>query len=178
MATTPASSTHWVTLALVGIVAIVFGAAVLVWPRMTLGLLVQLFGVYALVTGLLALLAAFDAAQHQASWLALAIEGGFSAIIGLLVLVWPGASWLLIGYFIAFWAILTGIPQVVGAFGHRDWLLAASGATLVLFGLVLVGVAGLGVATVVTIIGVFAILYGGLTLTRALKLRTTPVGVR
>ncbi len=178
MATTPASSTHWVTLALVGIAAIVFGVAVLIWPQLTLGLLVQLFGVYALVTGLLALLAAIDAAQHHLSWLTPAIEGGFSVIIGLLVLIWPSTSWLLIGYFIAFWAILTGIPRVVGAFGHRDWLLAASGATLVLFGVVLVGVAGIGVATVVTIIGIFAILYGGLTLTRALKLRTTPVGIR
>lgn len=178
MATTPASPTHWIPLALVGIVAILFGLSVLIWPQITLGVLIQLFGVYALVTGLLALLAAFDAARHHASWISLAIEGGFSAIIGLLVLVWPATSGVLLLFFIAFWAILTGLSQVVGGVRRRDWLLAASGAVLVCFGLVLVGVAGVGAATVATIIGVFAILYGSLALFRAFHLRSAPVGGR
>ncbi len=50
-------SRYWWTLAIRGAIAVVFGLAALIWPHITLRVLVWLFGFYAVVDGLLALAA-------------------------------------------------------------------------------------------------------------------------
>ena len=50
-------SRYWWTLAIRGALAVLFGLAALIWPDITLRVLVWLFGFYAVVDGLLALAA-------------------------------------------------------------------------------------------------------------------------
>ncbi len=59
---------NWWALAIRGLAAIVFGIAAFVVPNITLVVLVALFGAYALVDGLFAVVAAVQAAERHARW--------------------------------------------------------------------------------------------------------------
>jgi uncharacterized membrane protein HdeD (DUF308 family) len=172
---------HWWMVGLRGIAALAFGILAFAWPGMTLAVLVLLFGAYALVDGLLAVIAAFRAdAQHR---VALAAEGVISVLAGLAAFVWPGITALVLLYIIAFWAIVTGILEIVAAVRLRavipnEWALILGGALSVLFGIVLVVAPGAGALAVVFIIGAYAILFGIALLGLAWRLRAHDMGRR
>jgi uncharacterized membrane protein HdeD (DUF308 family) len=166
---------NWWMLLLRGICALLFGIAAFAWPGLTLVTLVLLYGAFAFVDGALALAAAIMGGAPAPRWW-LAITGLLGIAAGLATWFWPGLTALVLLYFIAFWAIATGIMQIVGAVRLRkaidnEWFLIAAGALSVLFGVLLVVQPGTGALAVIFTIGVFAILYGVLMIAFALRLR-------
>ena len=110
----PAPSTMsgtWWAMVLRGIVAVLFGSAALLWPELTLLVLLACFGVYALIDGLLALVAGTRASEGR-RWLLLA-EGAIGFLVGLVVLFWPGQTAPVLVYAISAWAIFTGLLRVI-----------------------------------------------------------------
>ena len=98
--------------------------------------LVLLYGAYALVDGVLAILAAITGDAPAPRWW-LAIVGLLGILVGILTLAWPGITALVLLLFIAGWAIAPGILQIVGAVRLRkeidnEWLLFASGVLSVI----------------------------------------------
>ena len=166
---------NWWMLLLRGIFAILFGILAFVWPAMTLVTLILLYGAFAFVDGVFALVAALaGGAAAPRWWLALVRALGIAA--GCATWFWPGLTALVLLYFIAAWAVITGVMQIVGAFQLRkeidnEWLLIAAGAVSVLFGGLLFAQPGAGALAVLFIIGVYAILYGLLLVFFALRLR-------
>jgi len=166
---------NWWVLLLRGIVAILFGVATFVWPGITLITLVLLYGAFAFADGVLAIIAAIRGGVPAPRWW-LALIGVFGIAAGVLTAVWPGITAVVLLLFIAFWAIASGIMQIVGAIKLRkeiddEWLLIASGVLSVLFGCLLVFQPGAGALALVLVIGSFAILYGILLVMFSLRLR-------
>jgi len=159
----PATSHSWKAIGILGLVAAIFGLAILIWPQATLGVLISLFGAYALITGIFAAIAAYQAWQRHTSWWALALQAFLGIVFGLLIFLWPSASILVLLYFIAFWAVLTGVPEILAGLSEHDWFHVASGAVLIVFGLVLVAAPLANAA----LIGIFVVVYGAVTLARA-----------
>ena len=165
---------HWWVIALRGLAAVLFGVLAFVWPGMTLAVLVLLFGAYALVDGILGILAAFRGdTQHR--W-AMALEGVVSVLAGLAAFAWPGLTALVLLYIIAFWAIVTGVLEIVAAVRLRRALsnelgLVIGGVLSVLFGIVLLVAPGAGALAVVFLIGAYAIVFGLALLGLAWRLR-------
>lgn len=177
MATKPEQGQNWLTQVLRGIVAILFGIAVLVWPGFAasaLRLLVLAFGIYALADGVLALVSMVRGTQPETSRWSQFAEGVVGIVVGLLILFWPGATALFILYLIVAWAIVTGVFKVISAVPSRDWLLMSSGGVSVLLGLVLLGIQGSGVVVFLQVIGAFAIVFGALTVVSGLEMRAHP----
>src|SRR5437899_11937058 len=83
---------HWWVVALRGLAALIFGILALVWPGVTLAVLVLLFGSFAIVNGILALYEALrTGGKHM--W-ALAIGGVIGVLAGIATFVWPGLTTL------------------------------------------------------------------------------------
>ncbi len=79
----------WWSFALRGVLAILFGLVASIWPDVTLGALVILFGAYALVDGVFAIVgAAMNGSDGR--WLPLVIVGLAGILVGIVTLVWSG----------------------------------------------------------------------------------------
>jgi uncharacterized membrane protein HdeD (DUF308 family) len=172
----PLLGRHWWAVGLRGLAAILFGVLALIWPGLTLVVLVALFGAYALVDGLMALAATVRAATRHRGWGLLLLEGSAGIAIGFLTFAWPGLTALVLLYVIAAWALITGVLELGAAVTMpRDvahaGLLGLAGIASVIFGVLLVVFPGAGVLTVVWLIGAYAIVFGLLLLGLAFRLR-------
>ncbi len=167
---------NWWTLALRGVVAIVFGILALVWPGLTVIALVVLIGAYLLVDGVVAVGAAIRAAERHRSWGVLLVEGLAGIVAGILTFVWPGITAIVLLFLIGAWAIVTGVMEVIAAVRLRDeiqgeWLLGLGGILSVLFGVVVLVHPGAGAVALVWLIAWYAIIFGIVLIALAFRVR-------
>jgi uncharacterized membrane protein HdeD (DUF308 family) len=166
---------HWWAVALRGILAVLFGLCAIIWPGLTVGILIILFGAYALVDGIFMLIAGIrgGVGVHR---LPLIVQGILSIILGILVMALPGLSALALLYFIAAWAIIIGIIQIVAAVQLRrqianEWFLGIAGVLSILFGLICFIYPRSGALAVIWLIGIYAIMFGIILIVLGFRLR-------
>lgn len=170
-------SHNWWALAIRGIAAMVFGILAFVWPGITLTALVLLFGAYAMVDGIFAIIAGVNVAGRAKRWWLLLLEGILSVIAGIITFIVPVITALFLLYLIAFWSIVTGIFAIGTAIRLRkeitgEWLMALSGIASVIFGVLLLLFPGAGALAVIWWIGAYAFVFGALILGLAFRLRS------
>src|SRR2546430_11127513 len=95
-----------------GIAAILFGILTFVWPNLTLSVLVLLFGVFAVISGITAVVAALRN-RGEEGWGLLLFEGILGILAGVVALVRPNITALAFPYLLAAWAIITGLMELV-----------------------------------------------------------------
>ena len=163
-------------LALSGVAAVAFGVIALVWPNLTFVALLALFGAFAFVEGAFTLGAGLNmAAERQTNWVPYVLGGLAGIAIGAVTFLHPGFTALTLVYLIAFWAIITGVFEIVAAIElagrlDGDWSLGLTGVLSVAFG-VLVGLyPRSGALSIIWIIGLYAILAGVTRLAVAYRL--------
>jgi uncharacterized membrane protein HdeD (DUF308 family) len=97
-----------------GAVGILFGILVLVWPGISLGILVIFVGVWAIIIGILQIMASVrHRAVPNSGWVWGLICGALAILFGILVLIRPGAGLVSIIWIIGIWAIVWGITLIV-----------------------------------------------------------------
>src|SRR2546427_7378671 len=130
---------NWWALALRGILAILLGLAAIVLPGVTLAVLITLFGAYAVVDGVLAMIAGVRAAERHERWWSPVLKGLAGIAAGVMAFIWPALTALALLYLIAGWAIVTGVLEIVAAAhlhrAHGEGLLILYGALALLLGL-------------------------------------------
>jgi len=173
---TQVSRHYWWILGIRGLLAVLFGLAAIVWPRLTLLVLVLLFGAYALVDGVIAVVVSLQVRRVFTRWWVLLLEGLVGIIAGLLTFLWPGITALVLLYVIAFWAIVTGVFEIAAALSGwlpvaQEWSLALAGVLSVLLGVLLAILPGVGLLSLVWLIGVYAIVFGILLIIHAFQFR-------
>jgi uncharacterized membrane protein HdeD (DUF308 family) len=166
----------WWMFAIRGIAAIVFGILAFIWPETTLVVLVILFGAYVFVDGaaLLVALARGDADARRDGW-AVGIIGVLGVAAGVVTFVWPGLTALSLLYLVAFWAVATGIFQVIAAIALRrelegEFWMALGGVASIVFGAVLVAFPGSGLLSLVWLVGIWSVVFGVSSLGLAYRL--------
>lgn len=166
----------WGWVALRGFSALIFGVLALSLPGVTLTLLVAVWGVYALMDGVLALAAGLRMHEGGKPVWSLILVGLMGLAAGLAAFFWPGLTALTLMLIIGSWAIAIGLLQVVATLRLRkhiqgEWLHALSGLLSLVFGLAIVLWPGAGAIALAWLIGWFSILFGAILVTMAFSLR-------
>jgi uncharacterized membrane protein HdeD (DUF308 family) len=166
----------WWLLLLRGIGAILFGVLAFIWPGLTLVTLVLLYGAFALVDGVISLIAAFTGSAKPVPTWWLVVVGLLGIAAGIVTFAWPGITAVLLVLFIGAWALVHGIFEIIGAIQLRkeidnEWMLILGGALSVLFGLVVMFAPGAGALGLIWAIASYSILFGVLFIGLAMRLR-------
>ena len=169
-------SSNWWALALRGTLAILVAVLAFVRPGVTLGALVMLFGFYAFVDGVLAIMAAMRGVQTHDRWGWMLIEGIAGVFAGFIAFFIPGVGALAIIWLVAAWAVVTGALEIGAAIRlrkliHGEWMLLLAGVLSVILGVVIAMQPAVGAALLVTWIGVYALFSGIVTLLLAFRIR-------
>ena len=170
-------SRDWWHFAVRGVLTIVFGILALVWPGPTIKALVVLFGAFVLVDGIFAVVTGIQSREYFKYWWALLLEGLTGIAIGIMTFIWPNIAGLVLLYFIASWAILTGIFEIIAALELRnvlpgEWATFLAGVLSILLGILLFAYPTAGAVGMVWAIGLYAIAAGIMEIIVAFRLRS------
>jgi len=169
-------SHNWWAVVLRGVLGLLFGIITFFAPGLSLAALVTVYGAYALVDGVFAIVSAVRRRGTE-RWGMLLLEGIAGIAAGLVTLVWPGITAIALLYLIAAWSLFTGVMEVAAAVRLRkaitgEWMLGLSGVLSIAFGILLLLFPGAGALAVVLWIGAYAIVFGALLIGLGLRLRS------
>lgn len=156
----------WWPFVLGGLALLAAGIVAIIWPDITLAVLVILWGAVILVDGVFAVLAGLFSRASSALRFFLLLTGVISIMIGLCILVWPGITALVVLYIIGAWAIIAGVMKVLTAMFWPEerkedrWLLILSGLIAITFGALIIAWPATGALAIVWLMAIFAIVFG------------------
>jgi len=103
---------HW-PLLVEGIVGIVAGIVTFMWPGITAMFLLYLIAFWAILTGVLEIVAGIRLREVIANEMLLILMGVISTLFGILIIIFPGAGALAIIIWIGAYAVVFGIILIV-----------------------------------------------------------------
>jgi uncharacterized membrane protein HdeD (DUF308 family) len=106
-------------LALSGLLGIVVGTMVLVWPSISALALLYVIGAYAVAFGILGVVAAFRLPLNRGDTALAVLNGLISIVFGIVIFAKPGAGALAVLALIAAFALVTGVSELVVAIGGK-----------------------------------------------------------
>ncbi|MEG3613876.1 HdeD family acid-resistance protein [Isoptericola haloaureus] len=160
-----------------GVLAVAFGLLAMFLPRDVPGLLVQVFGAFVLVDGIVSLVDGLRRRGTQAGSANLGI-GVVAMAFGAALLLLPEVFLTIAVVLIGIWAMIFGLLQVVGAFavrgrGGASWVLSLlSGLLFVALALVCFANPGTAITAMAFVVGAFAVVIGVALVALGLKLRS------
>lgn len=169
------SRTWWVLL-LRGLFAILFGVVAWAMPEASVAILLVIFGVYVLADGVIGVIAAVSGRKEREHWWALLVWALLGVVVGVLTLINPALTAIALMFYIAIWAIGTGILQVILALRlrkeiHGEWLLIVGGLLSVALGIFLMAQPMMGAIALLWVIATYAIIFGVVFVVLAFKAR-------
>ncbi|MFC1710254.1 HdeD family acid-resistance protein [Patescibacteria group bacterium] len=167
---------YWWLYLLRGIFTILFGIIILTWPGLTIAILVILFGVYTIVSGIFLAIAGLLSVNKYKDWWVVLLQGILGFAIGMIVLKWPGVTICTFLIIAAIWSIISGIGEIIVAISLRkevknEWLLALSGVLSFVLGVLLLSKPATGIYVITILIGIYAVLFGTITVAGSIGLR-------
>jgi len=173
-------SQNWWLVVLRGVLAILFGILAFVWPGVTWLTLIVMFGVYAIVDGIIAIVSGLSRSQETPRWWTFLIEGLLGIGAGIVALVWPEVTSLVLIYLIAGWAIITGILEIAAAIRLRneisnEWMLGLGGLVSIGLGILLFFQPAAGGLAIIWTIAAYALIFGVLLVILGFRLRSWKV---
>jgi uncharacterized membrane protein HdeD (DUF308 family) len=169
-------SRYWWAFVVRGIFAILFGILAYTWPEITLATLIIFFGAYVLIDGILLVIKTIgNWGERDDRWLLL-LEGLLGIGIGVITLVAPGITAVVLIFYIGAWSLATGVLEVAAAIRLRkeienEWWLILSGVASILFAILLMVFPSGGALGLIWLIATYAIVFGVILFIAGVRLR-------
>lgn len=165
---------NWWLLLLRGILALIFGFIAISSPGIVIVTLLLYVGILAVLSGLFLIIEGIAIKSDDRGMRIL--EGVVSIIFGLMFILAPGFVLSFAMYFIAFWAIIGGIMQIIYAVKLRkeitnEWFAILNGVITLIFGLAVLTNIVAGASALVMVFGIFAIISGILMIVLSFKVK-------
>ena len=160
-----------------GVLAIAVGIIALAWPKVTILALVILFAVYAFIAAGLEAMRAFSSRSAGPVFGHLLL-GLVDLAAGVIALVWPGPTALVLVLIVGVWAVIAGLVEFSAAFASGEpagtrAMLILGGLVTIAFGVVLCARPGIGAVTLALLFGLFNLIAGIWMLAQGIELRRT-----
>jgi uncharacterized membrane protein HdeD (DUF308 family) len=160
------------TLMVRGFFTALFGVLLIGWPGTSLAVLILVLGAFALIDGALIVIAGWGMWPPGPARAISFVSGGVAMIAGVAMLVWPGATQMVLLALIALRAAVIGVAELMIA-AHIDryapgaWLVASMGVlSLVVAALLLMNPTA-GLLVIMRAFGLYTVVVGLLTVARA-----------
>jgi uncharacterized membrane protein HdeD (DUF308 family) len=103
-------------------------------------------------------------------------EGAWGIVSGVVAVAWPSITALVLLYVVAIWAILSGGAEMIAAVALRremagEWALFLVGLLSVIFGIILAVLPGVGLLSLVWLVGLYALAIGVALIGLAFRVR-------
>lgn len=168
---------HWGWLLAYGILTLIAGLVVLVWPGETLLVLAVLFGIQLIISGIFRFVAALASDDLTGGTrVLLALLGVLSIIIGLWAVRHVLLTLLALIVFLGIYWVISGVIDIFTSIAHRQmpsrgWT-ALTGVLSLIAGLIVLAYPGLSLYGLAIVLGVWLIIFGVMEMTSAFRLRS------
>jgi uncharacterized membrane protein HdeD (DUF308 family) len=173
---------YWWSFIVRGGIAFLSGLIILSRVGSSLDLLILFFGIFALLQGILAVIPGLSKLGRRIYFLL--IEGVVGILAGVFTFLgpgigsmfWPEVTVKTLLFVIALWALLTGVPELIGSFRlpgeiKEKWVITLGGLVCLSLGVILLFRSEAGATGNASVIGLFGIVFGLLWLFVGLKAR-------
>lgn len=167
---------HWGWALAFGVLTIIIGVLLVVWPHLSLLVAAIFFGVQLIISAVFRFVWAFTAPDTQ-GWARglMVIVAILSLIAGLLLLRDPVMAVVLLGIVLGIYWITTGIVDVLTAIGYaelpRRWLVALMGGLGIVAGIIVMVNPVTSLLFLAWVLGIWLVVFGLITIVRAFGLR-------
>ena len=165
------------SLILLGILAVIVGIIAIAWPGVTILALVILFAIYAFIGAGLQAMRAFSSGSAGLVFghLLLAL---IDLAAGVVALVWPGPTALVLVLVVAIWAFVAGFAEIFAAFGSGESagtraMFIVTGLISIAFGVVLSARPDIGAVTLALLFGLYSLIFGVSEIVLGVQMRRT-----
>lgn len=172
MLTTHPVTTHWWHLLLQGIMSIIVGILLVISPGVTTVVLVQILGIYWLVTGILSLVSLF---LDRSMWGWKLVAGILGILAGISIVRHPLWSGFFIPFtiviFLGVQGLIQGVIGVIQALQWKSWGTALLGIVNIIFGLFILSAPFVATAILPIVLGIVALITGIVAVFGAFRVR-------
>jgi uncharacterized membrane protein HdeD (DUF308 family) len=167
---------NWWALLIRGFAAFIFGILAFLLPGVTILVIGIMFGAYAFVDGIFAIVAAARAAEQHERWWPFLIEGIVGIVIAGITFYDIRITLAALYFTIAAWAFITGALEIVAAIQLRKqianeiWLILG-GIASIIFGILMLVFPLWGAIAIIWVIAAYALVFGIFMMALAFKVR-------
>jgi uncharacterized membrane protein HdeD (DUF308 family) len=165
------------SLILLGVLGIIVGIVAIAWPSVTIAALITLFAIYAFIGAVLQAMRAFSSGSAGPVFghLLLAL---IDLAAGVVALVWPGPTALVLVLVVAIWAFVAGFAEIFAAFGSAETagtraMFIVTGLISIAFGVVLSARPDIGALTLALLFGLYSLIFGVSEIVLGVQMRRT-----
>ena len=155
-----------------GLLAGALGLCALIWPTISLSILLALVGIYCLVDGATGLAAAITASASGSQIL----QAIFGLVVGAVLLFWPGGTIKFLLVVFGAWMLFSGISQLflarrMSIYQIEGGWFTGIGAVAIVFGVILIFWPGTGVVAIAWTIAAAGLLISALLISLAMRFK-------